>query len=1149
MNSEYKEIYTEKNKSNKTEKLNDQEPLDNSPSKTIILIHIIIILSIVNAFLIGFLIYYIIFKNQKELNNSNEGNNSIQISNKIKAIYKLEKGKAFTFFNKNESNLKEGDYIILKQTFSNKNLRNLDILELKGNFYTPEEDGNISVEILFKKNINNLKDFFKNSKQLLKIDLKDFNMEDVKSMESTFSGCSNLLEVDFGGVNSQNLINMHNTFENCKNIKTINLSMNNISQSLEYNNTFSGCENLEYINISSLPYISPNMFGGIKSSPKIYANEFISNDIKYIFHIHFNININIIIRNDQNNECIKGKNEKCKACSSIIKHNCATCNDGYYLPFNSIDRKKCLSCNIIEHCNSCFRNLNNILCSSCEEGYVLRNNKCKEKKNILPLCKIGDNELCKSCKSDKNECETCNEGFYLASDSDKTLCESCNKIKECIKCYGSSHNPICLKCKDGFKLEKNKCIEETCIVGSGDKCKTCKKEYGKEKECDSCNEGYYLEENKIPYKCKKCTIKNCKKCSFNSGYEICNECNNEFLLVKDDNSLAYSCICPTYYELTKENLCKKTGNWVEAEYEIEKNNYPGNLRLLEIYNTNIKLEDIDVYLNNTKIQLLVDHNDCYYNFSKLGRYTIKINFKKQLYDMSRMFNVDTIRKLKFLPGFDSTKVTSMEYFVGPFIESIDFNYLKTDSLENIENFAIFCNLISLDLSKFNTSKLKSMRGMIRWDKKLKEINLSSFDTSNVKKCENFIYSQVNTTVIISNKFTNCREFIPLELKVINIDEVSCKKFEHCKKCVGSMETLSCSTCELGYQLKDNKCILPKCIIGENEKCNSCNLKSNKECLTCNKGYYLPLNNKDKTKCTKCKVNGCEDCDKITGNCLKCQSFYKPILEEHTSKIISCEKLCEIGNENKCASCNMSEQNKCLSCNHGYKLIKDGTCKKIENSFTAIYDASSVSTNIKIFKYDIGNHDYFHSIEPSDIDAYINGTKINLVKNNAWLCYKFEKKGLNEVKIVLKKTLSTFDQFFLNCEKLVEIKFSETFDTSHVLNFDRMFYGCSSLKSADLSSFNTSLVSDMTYMFNGCSKLTSIDLSNFDTRNVLQFYRMFIFNYQLKWVDLSSFDTSNSNRPNSDGLFEKVPNKGTILINKKTYTLDIPNGWNIIYKDS
>ena len=51
---------------------------------------------------------------------------------------------------------------------------------------------------------------------------------------------------------------------------------------------------------------------------------------------------------------------------------------------------------------------------------VLRHNKCKEKLNNAPLFKIGKNELCKSCKRDekvRNECDTCNEGFYLASDS------------------------------------------------------------------------------------------------------------------------------------------------------------------------------------------------------------------------------------------------------------------------------------------------------------------------------------------------------------------------------------------------------------------------------------------------------------------------------------------------------------------------------------------------------------------------------------------------------------------------------------------------------------------------------------------------------------------------------------------------------------
>ena len=49
-----------------------------------------------------------------------------------------------TFLNKDESNLKEKDYIIMKKPFSQKYLRNLDILELNGNFYTPKESGNIS---------------------------------------------------------------------------------------------------------------------------------------------------------------------------------------------------------------------------------------------------------------------------------------------------------------------------------------------------------------------------------------------------------------------------------------------------------------------------------------------------------------------------------------------------------------------------------------------------------------------------------------------------------------------------------------------------------------------------------------------------------------------------------------------------------------------------------------------------------------------------------------------------------------------------------------------------------------------------------------------------------------------------------------------
>ena len=139
--------------------------------------------------------------------------------------------------------------------------------------FTPNKTGNLTIEISFNKKLRSLKHFFKDNKNLLKIDLKDFDMEEVESMESTFNGCSNLFEVDLDGVNSQNLIIMNNTFEKCKKLKTVNLSLKNTSKYLKMNNIFCDCENLEYINLSSLQNVDDNMFKGFKSKPTIYAND------------------------------------------------------------------------------------------------------------------------------------------------------------------------------------------------------------------------------------------------------------------------------------------------------------------------------------------------------------------------------------------------------------------------------------------------------------------------------------------------------------------------------------------------------------------------------------------------------------------------------------------------------------------------------------------------------------------------------------------------------------------------------------------------------------------------------------------------------------------------------------------------------------
>lgn len=624
----------------------------------------------------------------KDLNKPN--NNLENFDNKIRSIYEVKSGQKMSFFNVNyEKNLRDEDYFIKDTSFPTNNLRNLKILDIKNGFYIPSYTGLLSVEIIFKKKLNNLENFFLNNKELVKVNMNDFEMKDVISMKSMFSGCSNLNEVTFEGANSQNLINLDNTFENCTKLKNINLSLNNTSKLEEVNNTFFGCENLESINLTTFTKIGKNMFGGIKSTPTIIANELISNDISNIFLNEFNIKIKIINKIEfQIEECEIGEGEKCKTCSSINIKNCLTCNDEFYLPFDADNIEKCLSCkNKIEGCISCFGNVNFIICLACEYGYTLGFNKCEKNETKIENCIIGDNELCKNCNSDeklRNECGDCNEGYYLPSNTqNKTFCENCNKSEGCIDCSGTKESPICSKCLNGYKLVDDKCIEESCILGENEKCKSCKNEIGKKKECKTCNDGYYLSENNY-FECVKCSVKNCKKCSRNLTQEICEECNDFFILMEDN-----SCKCPKEYILTNETNCQKNGNWIETEYYISDNKSVFDFLLLDQGNPpHINLDDIEMFINDTRIPISLYNYRFYYNFTKLGEYKIKINIKKQLYSMRSMFmNIQTLKKITFREGFESSKVTDMSLmFCGCYAEMIDISHLKIDNLVYLEKF-------------------------------------------------------------------------------------------------------------------------------------------------------------------------------------------------------------------------------------------------------------------------------------------------------------------------------------------------------------------------------------------------------------------------------------------------------------------------------
>ena len=64
-------------------------------------------------------------------------------------------------------------------------------------------------------------------------------------------------------------------------------------------------------------------------------------------------------------------------------------------------------------------------------------------------------------------------------------------------------------------------------------------------------------------------------------------------------------------------------------------------------------------------------------------------------------------------------------------------------------------------------------------------------------------------------------------------------------------------------------------------------------------------------------------------------------------------------------------------------------------------------------------------------------------------------------------------WFSECSKLTTITGLENLKTDNVTDMSRMFYGCSSLTSLDLSSFKTDNVTNMSYMFYDCSYLQTI----------------------------------------------------------------------------
>ena len=123
-------------------------------------------------------------------------------------------------------------------------------------------------------------------------------------------------------------------------------------------------------------------------------------------------------------------------------------------------------------------------------------------------------------------------------------------------------------------------------------------------------------------------------------------------------------------------------------------------------------------------------------------------------------------------------------------------------------------------------------------------------------------------------------------------------------------------------------------------------------------------------------------------------------------------------------------------------------------------------------------------------------------------YKFDSNGEHIITFYFKEGTDNLSSCFSYCDNTILID-CESFDTSKIINMNRMFGWSHNIKEIKISNLNTSNVKDMNHMFNECSGLTSLNISSFDTSKVENMQAM-LANLSLESIDINHFNTSNVN---------------------------------------
>ena len=226
------------------------------------------------------------------------------------------------------------------------------------------------------------------------------------------------------------------------------------------------------------------------------------------------------------------------------------------------------------------------------------------------------------------------------------------------------------------------------------------------------------------------------------------------------------------------------------EIDINKNIYFLN-NIDDTKHNNKKIKNELCELNNKNVELYINNKknkfQKFFRPKKSGIYQIKLklniyiqNCYKMFYNCSNIISID-------LSFFDSSKVIDTDHMFSRCnnLLYVNLSNFETNKVKNMNYMFSHCsNLINIDLSSFNTENVSNISYMFYNCCNLSDLDLSNFNTKNIidmsftfyncKNLENINISNFNTKNVIdmSYMFSRCKKLKKINLINFNTEKVS-----------------------------------------------------------------------------------------------------------------------------------------------------------------------------------------------------------------------------------------------------------------------------------------------------------------------------------------------------------------------------------------